>query len=50
MAWLAKLLAEARAADIDVRVVQAFLILSELGLLLWLAAGLIGPDFQIGYF
>ena len=50
MAWLAKLLAETRAADIDVRVVQAFLILSGLGLLLWLAARLIGPDFPPGFF
>ena len=51
MAWFAKLLAEARAADIDVRVVQAFLILSGLGLLLSLVTGLrFGPDFPIGFF
>ena len=45
MAWLAKLLADAREANIDVLIAQALVILSGLGLLLSLVAGLaFGPD------
>jgi hypothetical protein len=40
MTWLTKLLADARDAEIDVVVVQALVILSGLGLLLSLVAGL----------
>ena len=45
MTWLTKLLADACDAEIDVVVVQALVILSGLGLLLSLVAGLaFGPD------
>jgi hypothetical protein len=45
MTWLTKLLADAREAEIGVVVVQALVILSGLGLLLSLIAGLaFGPD------
>ena len=43
MAWLAKLLAGAREADIDVLIVKALVIISGLGLLLALVAGLDFP-------
>jgi hypothetical protein len=51
MAWLAKLLADAREADISVLIVQALVILSGLGLLLSLVAGLaFGLDFPPNLF
>jgi hypothetical protein len=51
MAWLAKLLADARETDIDVLIVQALVILSGLGLLLSLVAGLtFGLDFPPNLF
>ncbi len=40
MTWLARLLADAREAEIDVLAVQTLVIFSALGLLLSLVAGL----------